>query len=151
MISAKRNKTLNAECLFLEAEQYEEKGDFMNAWGGISSLQLRLPVLWTDARARGFTIEDLARWLCREPARQVGLKNLKGTIKEGADADIVIWNPDRQFKVETSTLHHRHKLTPYNGEVLRGVVEKTFVRGQIVYDDGAFFGPRGRVVLRSTI
>lgn len=122
------------------------EGDFMNAWGGISSLQLRLPIMWTEAIGRGFAIEDLVRWLCREPAREVGLK-IKGTIKDGYDADIVIWNPDREFKVEPAMLHHRHKLTPYNGEVLRGVVEKTFLRGQMVYDDGRFFGPYGALLL----
>lgn len=122
-------------------------GDFMNCWGGISSLQLRLPIMWTEAGGRGFTIEDLVRWLCREPARQVGLQSLKGAIKDGYDADLVIWNPDREFKVEPAMLHHRHKLTPYNGEVLRGVVEKTFLRGQMVYDDGRFFGPYGSLLL----
>ena len=125
-----------------------EKGDFMNAWGGISSLQLRLPIMWTEAIGRGFAIEDMVRWLCREPARQVGLASLKGAIKDGSDADIVIWNPDRKFKVEPAMLHHRHKLTPYNGEVLRGVVEKTFLRGQMVYDDGRFSTSLGRVILR---
>lgn len=126
-----------------------ETGDFLNAWGGISSLQLRLPIMWTEAGARGCTIEDLTKWLCREPARQVGLQNLKGAIKDGYDADIIIWNPDGEFKVEPAMLHHRHKLSPYNGEVLRGVVEKTFVRGRMVYDGGAFFGPWGQILLRS--
>ena len=126
----------------------QEQGDFMKAWGGISSLQLRLPVMWKDAGARGYTIEDLTKWLCRGPARQVGLDNLKGAIKDGYDADIVIWNPDREFKVEPALLHHRHKLTPYNGEVLRGLVEKTFVRGRMVYDGGEFFGPCGQILLR---
>lgn len=130
------------------AMKLPEQGDFMNAWGGISSLQLRLPIMWTEATARGFTIEDLVRWLSSEPARQVGLANLKGAIKEGHDADIVIWNPEREFTVEPPMLHHRHKLTPYNGEVLRGVVEKTFLRGQMVYDGGRFNGPAGRVILR---
>jgi allantoinase len=125
-----------------------DEGDFMNAWGGISSLQLRLPIVWTEASARGFEMGDLVRWLCAEPARQVGLQTRKGSIKEGADADIVIWNPDRELKIEPSILYHRHKLTPYNGEVLRGVVEKTFVRGQMVYDGGRLFGPYGRVILR---
>ena len=122
----------------------------MNAWGGISSLQLRLPIVWTDASARGFAIEDLVRWLCHEPARQVGFELLKGSIKEGWDADIVIWNPDKEFKVELATLHHRHKLTPYKGKVLRGVVEKTFLRGQMVYDDGRFSPASGRLLLRRT-
>ena len=85
-----------------------EQGDFMNAWGGISSLQLRLPIMWTNASARGCTFEDLTKWLCREPALQVGLHNLKGAIRGGYDADIVIWNPDREFRVEPSLLHHRH-------------------------------------------
>jgi len=125
-----------------------EQGDFMKAWGGISSLQLRLPIIWTEANERGFSIEQLTEWLCAAPARQVGL-NLKGSLKPGADADIVIWNPDREFKVEASMIQHRHKLTPYAGEVLRGVVEKTFLRGQMVYDDGEFVSGRfGRMVLR---
>jgi allantoinase len=127
-----------------------EEGDFMTAWGGISSLQLRLPIMWTDANARGCTIEDLTKWLCREPARQVGLHNLKGAIKEGYHADMVIWNPDREFKVEPAMLHHRHRLSPYNGEVFRGVVEKTFVRGRIVYDGGEFLAPLGEIVLRQS-
>jgi allantoinase len=126
-----------------------EQGDFMKAWGGISSLQLRLPIMWTEANVRGFTIADLTKWLCREPARQVGL-NLKGVIKDGNDADIVIWTPDKEFTVDPSMIEHRHKLTPYNGESLRGVVEKTFVRGQMVYDGGAFLRPGGRLILRST-
>jgi allantoinase len=125
------------------------QGDFMKAWGGISSLQLRLPIMWKDASARGCTIQDLTKWLCKEPARQVGLHNLKGAIKDGYDADIVIWNPDREFTVEPGVLHHRHKLSPYNGEVLRGVVEKTLVRGRMVYDDGEFSGPFGQILLRS--
>ncbi len=126
-----------------------EQGDFMKAWGGISSLQLRLPIMWTEARARGFTITQLAEWLCSAPARQVGLAQKKGSISLGGDADIVIWNPDREFQVVPELIHHRHKLTPYAGEVLRGVVEKTFLRGQIVYDGGDFaLNPRGQTILR---
>ena len=126
-----------------------QQGDFMKAWGGISSLQLRLPVIWTEARARGFGLNQLSEWLCTAPARQVGWEQQKGSINVGADADLIIWNPDGEFKVGPQTIHHRHKLTPYNGEVLQGVVEKTFLRGQMVYDDGDFVGkPRGRLILR---
>jgi len=125
-----------------------EQGDFMKAWGGISSLQLRLPVIWTEASARGFTIEQVVEWLCTAPARQVGLSQLKGSITPGGDADIVIWNPDGEFTVEPSMLHHRYKLTPYNGELLRGVAEKTILRGRMVYDGGQFSTRRGRVILR---
>ena len=124
-----------------------EQGDFMKAWGGISSLQLRLPVIWTEAIERGFTINQAAEWLCAAPARLVGLQARKGTIAVGHDADIVIWNPMKEFHLEPSMIHHRHKLTPYAGELLRGVVEKTFVRGQIVYDGAEFSSsPRGQII-----
>ena len=125
-----------------------EQGDFMKAWGGISSLQLRLPVMWTDAVTRGFSIEQLSEWLCRAPAALVGMRERKGSIAVGCDADIVIWNPDREFRVAPEMIQHRHKLTPYAGEILRGVVEKTFLRGQMVYDGGAFGEPKGQIILR---
>ncbi len=120
-------------------------GDFLQAWGGISSLQLRLPVIWTEARKRGFSIFQLTEWLCRAPAQLVGMANRKGSIAVGADADIVIWDPDETFRVEPAKLHHRHKLTPYAEQILNGVVQTTFLRGRKVYDDGQFIGePRGR-------
>lgn len=127
------------------------QGDFMKAWGGISSLQLRLPVMWTEGGARGFNIEQMVAWLCSAPARLVGMQSRKGTIAPGCDADFVIWNPNRSIKVEPSMIEHRHKLTPYAGEVLRGAVEKTFVRGEIVYDDGTFSMPKGSLLLSSNI
>jgi len=121
-----------------------ESGDFLQAWGGISSLQLRLPVIWTEGRRRGFTIADVARWLCSAPAKLVRLEHRKGLIQVGCDADIIIWNQAKQFRVEGEQLHHRHKLTPYQGRVLNGVVEKTFLRGRKIYDSGEFIGePRG--------
>jgi allantoinase len=113
-----------------------ESGNFLEAWGGISSLELRLPAVWTEAERRGFSLTDLSRWLCSAPAALVGLEGRKGSLAVGHDADIVIWNPRKQFRVEGESLQHRHKLTPYQGRVLRGVVEKTFLRGQKIYDDG---------------
>jgi allantoinase len=124
-----------------------DQGDFMNAWGGISSLQLRLPIMWTEASARGFSLEHLVKWLCAGPARQVGFHVLKGSIRQGADADIVIWNPEAEFRVSAEMIQHRHKLTPYLGERLRGVVEKTFVSGQIVYDNGPVVSGCGSILL----
>jgi allantoinase len=126
------------------AMKSRETGDFLAAWGGISSLQLRLPIVWTEARRRGFSIQDLAGWLCSAPAGLVGLGNRKGAIATGFDADLVIWNPDKEFKVDGNALLHRHKLTPYNDRVLHGVVEKTFLRGRKIYDGGEFDSePRG--------
>lgn len=126
-----------------------ESGDFMKAWGGIASLQLRLPVVWTEARRRGHSLVELAKWLCAQPARQVSLETRKGSIVAGNDADLVIWNPDETFTVTAAALHHRHKITPYEGEVLRGVVEQTFLRGRKIYDSGQLeTAPRGQMLLK---
>jgi allantoinase len=115
-----------------------ERGDFMEAWGGISSLQLRLPIVWTGAQRRGLSLVDLMRWLCFEPAKLVGLEHRKGLIAAGHDADVVIWSPETQITVSSAMLHHRHKVTPYKGEILFGRVQKTFLRGQKIYDGGKF-------------
>ena len=116
----------------------KEQGDFMQAWGGIASLQFGLPVMWTNAQARGFSLQQLTEWMSRRPAQLAGLQHRKGQLKPGYDADLVIWNPDATFIVEPSIIHHKHKLTPYNGRTLHGVVETVFVRGQKVYDHGQF-------------
>ena len=127
-----------------------ETGDFLAAWGGIASLQLRLPIVWTEARRRGFTLHDLAKWLCENPARQVRLDSRKGSIAAGRDADLVIWNPDAEFVIDATSLHHRHKITPYHGETLTGVVQKTFLRGKKIYDDGSFASPTGCLITKGT-
>ena len=127
-----------------------ESGDFMNAWGGIASLQLRLPVVWTEARRRGFSLSDLAGWLCASPAAQVSLQSQKGAIAAGNDADLVIWDPEAKFAVDSDALHHRHKVTPYHGEELSGVVQTTFLRGRKIYDRGHFLdAPNGQLLFRT--
>lgn len=126
-----------------------EGGDFLRAWGGISSLQLSLPAVWTQMRDRGYSLERLAGWMCSGPAQLAGLANRKGRIGAGCDADLVIWRPEESFRVGASKLHHRHKLTPYMGEILYGVVESTILRGQVIYDGGKFpMPPQGQVLLR---
>jgi allantoinase len=125
-----------------------ESGDFMQAWGGIASLQLRLPVVWTEVRRRGFSLLDMTRWLCANPARQVSLQSRKGTIAVGHDADLVIWKPEEEFVVDAQSLHHRHKITPYAGETLSGVVQKTFLRGRNIYDGTHLDKPWGHMLLR---
>jgi allantoinase len=115
-----------------------ETGDLMKAWGGIASLQLSLPVLWTAARKRGFAPGDIARWLCQEPAVLPGLQERKGKIAKGFDADMVAWNPEQSFTVTPEMLHHRHKQTPYIGEILFGKVEQVWLAGEKVYADEKF-------------
>ncbi|HUP65393.1 MAG TPA: allantoinase AllB [Thermoanaerobaculia bacterium] len=125
-----------------------DQGDFGAAWGGISSLQLVLPIVWTEASRRGFGPVDVARWLCEGPARLCGLEGRKGSIREGADADLVVWDPAASFVVDPATIHHRHKLTPYAGETLRGVVEETWVRGLRQFHRGVFAEPAGEWLRR---
>jgi allantoinase len=110
--------------------------NFFRAWGGISSLELRLPVMWTAARLRGFGFLHLARWLAGEPAHFAGLSRRKGSLMKGCDADVVIWNPEARFEVRGESLQQRHKQTPYAGRTLMGVVETTFLRGRKVFDRG---------------
>jgi len=104
-----------------------KKGDFASAWGGIASLQFTLPAVWTEARARGHSLADVARWMSEAPARLAGLDR-KGAIAAGKDADLVVWNPEAAFVVER--VLHRHPVTPYRGRTLFGVVEQTYVRGE---------------------
>ena len=129
-----------------------EEGNFLRAWGGIASLQLGLPVVWTEARSRGYALTHIAKWMCNGPARLAGIENRKGAIAVGCDADLAIFSPDAQFCVDPAKLHHRHKLTPYAGRELAGVVEMTFLRGHKIFDRGAFFGaPAGRVLRRGNL
>jgi len=108
----------------------ESDGNFFGCWGGIASLQVELPAVWTGARARGVKAQRLAEWMCDATAKLAGLDNRKGKIAEGFDADIAIWNPDASFVVDSKLLMHRHAITPYAGRELFGVVEATFAAGE---------------------
>jgi allantoinase len=125
-------------------------GDFMKAWGGISSLQIGLSAVWTEARARGRTIRDLVHWMSAAPARLAGLSAKKGAIAVGRDADLVFWDPDAEHTIDPATLEHRNKITPYKGRALRGAVMRTILRGETIYERGVGFGagPRGRWIRR---
>jgi allantoinase len=125
-----------------------DDGDFARAWGGIGSLQLRLPVTWTGAAERGVGFARLARWLALEPARLAGLDAVKGSIAVGSDADLVIWDPDAWFEVRGRDLEHRHATTPYEGMKLRGAVVRTVLGGKTVFDEGVIKSGNGRMLRR---
>jgi allantoinase len=126
-----------------------EEGDFLRAWGGIASLQVGLPAVWTQARSRGYALSHVADWVCRGPARLAGIDKCKGAIAAGCDADLVIWKPGAKFRVDPARLHHRHKLTPYAGRELFGVVETTFLRGRKIFDREEFSAaPAGQILYR---
>uniref|UniRef100_A0A3B3DEJ5 allantoinase n=1 Tax=Oryzias melastigma TaxID=30732 RepID=A0A3B3DEJ5_ORYME len=120
-------------------------GDFMQAWGGISSLQFGLPLFWGSASKRGFQLPDVVRFLSREPAQLSSLGNRKGRLACGFDADLVIWDPEREFEV---SMKESILLTPYLGLTLRGLVRATVLGGRLVYKDGCFHPqPLGRLLL----
>ena len=122
-------------------------GNFINAWGGIAGLQFSLPVVWTEAKRRGFNLKNILQWMCERPAQFLGL-NTKGKIIKGADADLVIWNAEEQFTVTESNTYHRHKLSPYIGKTLTGVVRHTFVKGKKVFENGDFISlNQGEILL----
>lgn len=124
-------------------------GDFATAWGGIASLQLALPVLWTAARARGATLPDLARWLSQNPAKLIGQSQRKGQLTKGYDADLLVLAADAQFTVTEQLLHHRHKVSPYLGRELSGVVTHTFLAGEEVFRQPDFLHlNRGQLLVR---
>jgi allantoinase len=111
---------------------------FRTAWGGIACLSLALPVMWTEASRRGFTLADIARWMAEGPARLAGCESRKGRITKDHDADFVVFEPEKEFVATQELLPYRHRVSPYVGERLRGVVKATYLRGKCVFADGKF-------------
>jgi len=121
------------------------EGDVEHAWGGIASLQFGLSIIWSERR---LTLERIAELMCSGPASIAGLDR-KGKIAAGFDADLIVFDPEARFEVTEEIIQHRHKVTPYAGEELRGVVRTTFLRGRKVWDDGRQIGtPTGKWVKR---
>ncbi|MCZ0970385.1 allantoinase AllB [Streptomyces albulus] len=121
--------------------------DFGTAWGGISSLQLGLPAIWTAARERGHSLEDVVRWMSAAPAELVGLGS-KGGIAPGRDADFAVLAPDATFTVDPAELQHRNKITAYAGKTLYGVVRSTWLRGRKINDGATLAEPTGELLER---
>jgi allantoinase len=130
----------------LEAtQQGEEAGRFDEAWGGIASLSVALPLLWTDCVQRGIALPQLAEWMSAAPAQLAGVQGHVGSIEAGKHANFVAFDADAAFTVTAEGLHYRHKISPYMGETLRGVVRSTWLRGERVFAAGEFpAAPRGR-------
>lgn len=106
--------------------------DFLGAWSGIASLQLSLSATWTGAHGRGYTLDQVAAWMCRAPALLAGLSH-KGSIEAGNDADLIVFDPDAEFTVDTRSVPPQHLPTPYLGRTLRGVIQRTYLRGVPIF------------------
>jgi allantoinase len=117
-----------------------EQGCFDTAWGGIASLSVALPLMWTESHRRGLSLEQIARWMAERPARLAGCEGRKGRLAPGYDADFVVFDPDSGFTVSGDRLYQRHPVSPYMGEKLRGVVKRTYLRGHAVFSNGEFSG-----------
>jgi allantoinase len=115
-------------------------GNFRAAWGGITSLSIALPLMYTEASQRGFSLNDIACWMSESPAKLAGCHTRKGRLAPGYDADFVVFDPEGEFVVSEDRLHYRHTVSPYLGEKLRGVVKATYLRGSKVFSDGQFPG-----------
>lgn len=110
-----------------------DSGRFDQAWGGISSLQLGLQVVWAEARRRGHSLAEVVGWMCHAPGKIFGLQN---GIRVGNPANLVVFDPEADFLVNQDQLRHRHKLTPYHGKKYRGIVRRTYVRGELAHQGG---------------
>ncbi len=132
-----------------ELKHLEDK-NFEKAWGGISSLQLGLSIIWTEAAGHGFSIEDVSKLMSKNTAEFIGLEKRKGKIEKGFDADLAVFDPSEKFIVNGKNLFHKHEITPYEGRELHGVVKATYLHGIKIYDDGKFLSdPQGKVIYNS--
>ncbi|MFI5350233.1 MAG: allantoinase AllB [Elusimicrobiota bacterium] len=123
-------------------------GDFLAAWGGVAGLQFTLPATWSGAKRRGFGLEDVVRWTAHNTSEFAGLRN-KGRLEKGRDADLSILDDAELFDLSPEAVLHRHKVTPYVGLRMQGVVEATYVRGLPVYDlNRPLSAARGRALLK---
>jgi allantoinase len=123
-----------------------ENGDFAVAWGGVSSLQLGLSLIWTEARHRGISLEQVVSWMAEKPAALARLAN-KGQLALGYDADFAVFAPDAAYVVDVSKLKHKNPITPYDGKALSGVVRQTYLRGTLI--DGRT--PTGKLIRRGGV
>jgi len=131
--------------------KYIDSGDIEKAWGGISALQFGLPLIWTEAKQRGYQLSDVSHWMSAQTAKFIGMDHLKGFIKAGHDADLVIFDDKKQVVITNEMIKHKNKITPYQGQTVVGEVLATYLRGHKVYCDDQFIdSPKGRPLLRGT-
>ncbi len=125
-------------------------GNFLQAWGGIAGLQFSLPALWTGALERNFSVTDISKWLCENPAKFLKMDSHKGKITKGFDADLCVWMPANNFVVKEEMIHHRHKITPYIDSELYGIVTQTYLMGNKIYSNGTLNTfSEGKIILKS--
>ncbi len=129
-----------------------DSGDIEKAWGGISALQFGLPLIWTEAKARGFNLAQISRLMSFETAKFAGLDSIKGEIAVGKDADFLVFDDSQSYRISNDMIKHRHKITPYEGKKVTGQIERTYVRAQLVYSQSGFGErPIGKPLLKGQL
>lgn len=118
--------------------KYIDTNDIEKAWGGISALQFSLPLIWTEAKQRGFDLVKLSKLMSLETAKFAGLEHIKGQIKVGHHADFLVFDDEKEYKISTDMIKHKHKITPYVGKLVQGEIKRTYVRGNLVYRHGDY-------------
>lgn len=139
------------------AKPTNDDGDFFSAWGGISSVGLGLPILWTEMTRRGLTsdenfdraITNVVRWCSTNTAAQVGLEKSKGDLAVGFDADFCVFDDTAEWTVEPSTMLFRNKCSPYQGRTMSGMVRTTVLRGNVIFDREAAAETHGGFVRKA--
>lgn len=115
-----------------------EKQDIEHAWGGISGLQFSFQVILNKAIEKGLSLNDVVKLMSGNTSKFLGIGHKKGKIAKGFDADLVVLDPNESFTIEEEIIQHKNKVTPYINNTLKGVVKKTYLRGNLVYDNGVF-------------
>lgn len=129
-----------------------DSGDVEKAWGGISALQFGLPLVWTEAKTRGFSLVDISRLMALETAKFAGLSSIKGQISPGFDADFAVFDDEIEYQISNDMIKHRHKITPYAGKTVCGQIKQTYLRGELVYADDEFkHKPTGKPLLKGQL
>ncbi|KKA21969.1 Allantoinase [Rasamsonia emersonii CBS 393.64] len=138
-----------------EEEAPVNDGNFFSAWGGVSSVGLGLPILWTEISRRknvssapgektaDQALRDIVQWCSTNTAAQVGLEKQKGDLAVGFDADFCVFDDTAEWTVEPSTMLFRNKCSPYQGKTLKGMVLETWLRGNKVFSRSEGFSPKG--------
>jgi allantoinase len=129
--------------------KYLASGNVEKAWGGIAALQFGLPLIWTEAKARGFELTDISHWMAAQPAKFIGMDHLKGHIAPGYHADLAVFDDTAGYQITKQMIKHRHQITPYQGRIVNGRVKRTYLRGQLIFNNGQFINvPMGQPLLK---
>ncbi len=128
-----------------------DTGDIGDAWGGISALQFGLSLIWTYGQAQDFSLADIVNFMCCKPADIAGIGMFKGRIAVGYDADFCVFDPNAEYTINAECIKHKHKVSPYIGQTVTGLIRQTWLRGHCVFHDDNYMGDAtGKSVLRST-